>query len=96
VVDLATAGAPGTFIGELLAQAEAARDSVRSGAATDVDPDSDERMALAIEWDEVLDELYGHHRARRVLAAGRPSTDRLVELLTDAERLAVDRLLEAG
>jgi hypothetical protein len=96
VVDLATAGAPGTFIGELLAQAEAARDSVRSGAATVVDPDSDERMALAIEWDEVLDELYGHHRARRVLAAGRPSTDRLVELLTDAERLAVDRLLEAG
>ena len=96
MVDLARAGAPGTFIGELLAQAEAAREAVRSGAATVVDPESDERVALAIEWDEVLDELYGHHRARRVLAAGRPSTDRLAELLTDAERLAVDRLLEAG
>jgi exonuclease SbcD len=96
VVDLAGAGAPGTFIGELLAQAEAAREAVRTGVATAVDADADERMALAIEWDEVLDELYGHHRARRVLAAGRPSTDRLVELLTDAERLAVDRLLEAG
>lgn len=95
-VDLASAGAPGTFLGELVAQAEDARDSIAAGGATDADPETDDRVASAIEWDEVLDELYGHHRARRLLAAGRPSTERLAQLLTDAEHLAVDRLLEAG
>ena len=95
-VDLATAGAPGTFLGELLSQAEAAREVVSARPDDDADPDLDERMAASLEWDEVLDELYGHHRARRLLAASRPDPQRMAELLTDAERMAVDRLLEAG
>lgn len=96
VVDLATAGAPGTFLGELVTQAENARDAIAAGADEDADPNADERVAAALEWDEVIDELYGHHRARRLLAARRPDPERLTELLTEAERMAVDRLLEAG
>jgi DNA repair exonuclease SbcCD nuclease subunit len=95
-VDLAVAGAPGTFLGELVAQAEAARESISVGAGADADPNADERVVAALEWDEVLDELYGHHRARRLLAASRPDPQRLAELLTEAERMTVDRLLEAG
>jgi exonuclease SbcD len=95
-VDLSAAGAPGTFLGELVAQAEGAREAISAGAGEDADPNADERVAAALEWDEVLDELYGHHRARRLLAASRPDPQRLTELLTEAERMAVDRLLEAG
>jgi DNA repair protein SbcD/Mre11 len=95
-VDLAAVGAPGTFLGELVAQAEAAREAVSAGAEEEADPNMDERVAAALEWDEVLDELFGHHRARRLLAASRPDPERLAELLTEAERTAVDRLLEAG
>jgi DNA repair exonuclease SbcCD nuclease subunit len=95
-VDLATAGAPGTFLGELLAQAEAAREAFSDGPGDDADPTIDERMAATLEWEEVLDELYGHHRARRLLAASRPDPERMAELLTEAERMAVDCLLEAG
>ncbi|MGH2427633.1 MAG: metallophosphoesterase family protein [Candidatus Limnocylindria bacterium] len=98
-VDLATAGAPGTFLGELLIQADDAREavSVAPPPGEPLEDDAGEEAAAGlIGWEEVLDELYGHHRARRYLRDRRPGPERLAELLGDAERLAVDRLLEAG
>ena len=96
VVDLAVAGAPGTFLGELVRQAEEAREAVAAGRPSDTNGDTEDLVASSLSWEEVLDELYGHSRARRLLAGTRPADDRLVELLADAERLAIDRILEAG
>ena len=95
VVDAAGATAPATFLGELSAEAEAARDALLAA----VDPDADdEESQLAGTWEEAVDELYGNTRVRRVLRDRRPRLDRarLVELLDEAERVAVDRLVEAG
>ena len=86
MLDSAGVGAPGTFLGELITEAAAARDAV-AGAAGD---DSGDGRGLA--WDEVLDELYAHPRVRRVLDGRRPDSGRVAELLADGERLAVDRL----
>jgi hypothetical protein len=95
-VDLATAGAPGTFLGELLDESSRAREAIRSAeSAPEAGADGDEQMAL-IEWEERLDPLYAHARAGRVLRGSRPSPERLAELLEEAERLVVDRLVESG
>lgn len=98
-VDLAVAGAPGTFLGELVSQGEQAREAVCTapapGEAGD-DSEGEEAAAGLIGWEEVLDDLYGHHRARRYLRERRPRPEQLAGLLTDAERLVVDRLVEAG
>jgi DNA repair protein SbcD/Mre11 len=91
--DPAGAGPPGTFPGELVAQAQGVRDLLSS---LDDEAADDEAMLAVAEWAEVIDELYGHHRVRKVLRGQRPDRHRLAELLAEAERLAVDRLAEAG
>jgi DNA repair exonuclease SbcCD nuclease subunit len=93
VADPAGSGAPATFLGELSGEAEAARDALARPVATD---DEDEETLAAASWEEALDELYGNSRVRRVLRGRRPDRDRLREMLSEAERLAVDRLVEAG
>ncbi len=93
VVDPAGSGAPATFLGELSGEAEAARDIL--GRPVDAESDDEESIAAAT-WEEALDELYGNSRVRRVLHGQRPNRGRLAELLTEAERLAVDRMVESG
>jgi hypothetical protein len=80
-------GAPGTFLGELITEAAAARDAIAGDAGGEEAGDG-----TALAWDEVLDELYAHQRVRRVLDGRRPDSRRVRELLADGERLAIDRL----
>lgn len=95
-VDLASAGAPGTFLGELLDESARARELVCAAeAAPEAEADGEEQITL-IEWEERLDELYAHARAARVLRGARPSPARIAELLAEAERVAVDRLVDTG
>lgn len=94
-VDVASVGAPGTFLGELLDESAHARELVRAADETEADADGEEQMAL-IDWEERLDPLYSHARAGRVLRGSRPSPDRLAELLEEAERRVVDRLVDSG
>lgn len=93
VADPAGAGAPATFLGELSGEAEAARELL--GGPVDAESDDEESVAAAV-WEEALDELYGNSRVRRVLRGQRPDRGRMAELLTEAELLAVDRMVEAG
>jgi DNA repair exonuclease SbcCD nuclease subunit len=93
VADPAGAIAPATFLGELSGESEAAREVLRR--QVDAEPEDEESIAAAA-WEEALDELYANSRVRRVLRGRRPDRGRLVELLTDAERLAVDRMVESG
>ena len=93
VADPAGSGAPATFLGELSGEAEVARETL----ARPVDADAeDEETLAAASWEEALDELYANSRVRKVLRGRRPDRARLAELLTEAERLAVDRLVESG
>jgi DNA repair exonuclease SbcCD nuclease subunit len=93
VADPAGSGAPATFLGELSGEAEVAREAL----ARPLDTESEDEEALAAaSWEEALDELYANSRVRKVLRGRRPDRQRLSELLTDAERLAVDRLVESG
>lgn len=93
VADPAGSIAPATFLGELSGESEAAREALRRGV--DTEPEDEESVAAAA-WEEALDELYANARVRRLLRGRRPDRGRLVELLTEAERLAVDRMVEAG
>ena len=93
LADPAGIDAPATFLGELSGEADAARDAL--GRLVDTEPD-DENSIAAASWEEALDDLYANSRVRRVLRGRRPDRARLVELMTDAERLAVDRLVESG
>ena len=93
VADPAGTIAPATFLGELTGESEAAREVLRR--QVDTEPEDEESIAAAA-WEEALDELYANARVRRVLRGRRPDRGRLVELLTDAERLAVDRMVESG
>jgi exonuclease SbcD len=87
VLDPAGIGAPGTFVGELITEAAAAREAIAVGPGAD-----EAREGSALAWDEVLDELYAHQRVRRVLDGRRPDSRRVGELLADGERLTIDRL----
>jgi exonuclease SbcD len=87
-IDPAGLGAPGTFLGELLTEGAAARASLVGPATGGEGADA----ADALAWEEVLDEVYGHQRVRRVLAGRRPDARRVVELLAEAEQVVVDRL----
>lgn len=92
LADPAGSAAPATFLGELSGEADAGREAL----GRQVDTDSDEESAAAATWEDALEELYGNSRVRRVLHGRRPDRRRLAELLTDAERLAVDRMVESG
>jgi exonuclease SbcD len=87
-VDPAGLGAPGTFLGELLTEGAAARASLLGTRAVGEAADA----ADALAWEEVLDEVYGHQRVRRALAGRRPDARRVAELLSEAERIVLDRL----
>ncbi len=93
VADPAGSGAPATFLGELSGEAEVAREALARPVDTEFE---DEETLDAASWEEAIDELYANSRVRKVLRGRRPDRARLAELLTDAERLAVDRLVEAG
>lgn len=93
LADPAGIGAPATFLGELSGEAEAAREVLAH--PVDTDSEDDDTVAAA-SWEEALDELYANSRVRKVLRGRRPDRTRLAELLTEAERLAVDRLVESG
>lgn len=93
IADPAGSSAPATFLGELSGESEAARGALRR--QVDTEPEDDESIAAA-GWEEALDELYANARVRRVLRGRRPDRGRLVELLHEAERLAVDRMVESA
>ncbi|MEP7082959.1 MAG: DNA repair exonuclease [Chloroflexota bacterium] len=93
IADPAGSSAPATFLGELSGESEAAREVLRR--QVDTEPE-DEESSAAAGWEEALDELYANARVRRVLRGRRPDRGRLVELLSEAERLAVDRMVESG
>jgi DNA repair protein SbcD/Mre11 len=93
VADPAGSSAPATFLGELSGESEAAREVLRR--EVDTEPE-DEDSTAAAGWEEALDELYANPRVRRVLRGRRPDRRRVAELLSEAERLAVDRMVEAG
>jgi DNA repair exonuclease SbcCD nuclease subunit len=93
IADPAGSSAPATFLGELSGESEAAREALRRDV--DTEPEDEESIAAA-GWEEALDELYANGRVRKVLRGRRPDRGRLVELLSEAERLAVDRMVESG
>ncbi len=93
IADPAGSSAPATFLGELSGESEAAREALRR--QVDTEPEDEESIAAA-GWEEALDELYANGRVRKVLRGRRPDRARLVELLNEAERLAVDRMVESG
>jgi DNA repair protein SbcD/Mre11 len=90
--DTAGTSAPATFLGELGAEAAAAREAL---ARPEDAEESDEQAAAAV-WEEAVDELYGNARVRRILRGRQPDRERLAELIRAAEGMAVDRLVEAG
>jgi len=86
-LDPAGIGAPGTFLGEMIAEAASAHDALLGHLNGD-----DMATGSALAWTEVLDDLYAHPRVRRVLEGRRPDSERIADLLADGERLAIDRL----
>jgi DNA repair protein SbcD/Mre11 len=85
----------GTFLGELIAEADRGRSALASTGPLD---DATEDELEAAGWEALLDELYAHARIRRLLREpgrlARPDRARLAELLTDAETTVLDRLAD--
>lgn len=87
---------PGTFPGELAAEADAARQALLADGGERDDAAAQDAAADGAGWEEELDDLYAHHRVRRLLRGRRPSRDRVLELLGEAERLALERLADGA
>jgi hypothetical protein len=106
-LDLETRRHADDFVGDLLRRLDATRRQLGSSASdaahateADVSPPGASRVVEGVptpaDLESALDVLFGHHRARRVLASAKPDAARLAALIDEAEAILVDRLGDEG